>query len=67
MALPPHLIAKARQMAKARFHHDVINKLRAKRLGGAVPAKEKEPDEDDLGGYDALEQMYHAGGDDKGR
>lgn len=67
MALPPHMLAKAQHLARKRFSHEVISKLRARRLSGAVPAKEKKPDDDDLGGYDALEQMYHAGDDDKGR
>lgn len=67
MPLPPQLMAKAQHMARKRFAHDVIAKLRAKRLAGAVPVHEKKPDEDDLGGYDALEQMFHAGDDDKGR
>jgi hypothetical protein len=68
MPLPPQLMAKAHHMARQRFSRDVIAKLRAKRLASSLPAQQqKEPDEDDLGGYDVLEQMFHAGGNDKGR
>lgn len=68
MALSPHMLAKAREMARRKFSNDVLLKLRAKRLGAAVKPPQKEPDADDeLGGFDALEQMYHAGGEHSGR
>lgn len=66
MPLTPALMEKARQIARAKFSKDVIGKLRAKRLRGAVPPAEKRPDEDDLGEYDVLEKMY-AESNDKGK
>ncbi len=69
MPLPPHMTAQAQEMARKRFKEHIIGKLRAKRLGAAVKQPEKKPD-DELGGYDELEQMYRASDadkDDKGR
>lgn len=56
--LHPQLVLKAKQLARAHFAKTVLDKLRAKRLAGAVaPPEEKKSD--DPGGYDALQEMLN--------
>lgn len=52
------MMHKAEHQARREFHRDIIGGLRKKRLSGLLKKPEKKSEPEDMGGYDALQEMY---------